>query len=251
MCKLTKYVALGIAVLFFIGLNSCTKSEAPTLQKTLTVGIAVPLTGDSASWGEKGKDAVNLAFDQKNAYLKNKGINIKFVFEDSQGNANGGTAAIRALLDRSNPIAVIGGITSGETAAMVPLTKERSVLLISPSASAESLSQAGPFFFRLWPPDSFETKLFVRYLVDRGVKDLAILTIQNEYGVGVRTIFEETFKQLGGKIVSSDGYSPTETNFRPVLLKLKKRGVKSIYIAGYYKDASQIVLQDEGHRWTV
>ncbi|MEA2885049.1 MAG: branched-chain amino acid transport system substrate-binding protein [Bradyrhizobium sp.] len=207
------------------------------------IGAALPLTGNSASWGEKARDAIVMAVDQSNAANQAGAPKIAVKFEDSKGDAAGGSSAIRALLDSASPVAAIGGITSGETAAMIPLVTARKVTLVSPTASANSLSGASPFFFRLWPADAFETQAFAKYLAQNGVTEIAVLYIQNEYGTGVKDTFNVVFPQAGGKILAVEGYSPDETNFRPILDRVARAGARNVYIAGYYKDAGLILTQ--------
>jgi branched-chain amino acid transport system substrate-binding protein len=230
----TTYYAVAVCTL----LTACQEPR----NDSLTLGAALPLTGNAASWGEKARDAIVLAVDQRNSVSKER-LPVTLRFEDSKGDAAGGTAAIRALIDAAHPIAVVGGITSGETAAMIPLITARKVTLVSPSASANSLSGASPLFFRLWPADSFETRAFAKYLVEAGVTEIAICYIQNEYGTGVKDIFSSVYPAVGGKILAVEGYSGEESNFRPILERLARAGAKNVYIAGYYKDASLILTQ--------
>lgn len=112
-------LAVG-CVVTALSLVSCKDKQAQeTATPSVSIGAALPLSGNSASWGEKARDAILMAIDQKNAALKASGSSSAVIrFEDSKGDAAGGAAAIRALLDTAAPSAVIGGITSGETAAM-------------------------------------------------------------------------------------------------------------------------------------
>jgi branched-chain amino acid transport system substrate-binding protein len=235
--------AICTLAVVFATVNGFAQESKKSTDQPLTIGAALPLTGNAASWGEKARDAINMAIDQRNEAAKLVGPKVAVKFEDSKGDAAGGTAAIRALLDTTKPVAVIGGITSGETAAMIPLATRRKITLVSPTASANSLSGASSYFFRLWPADSFETREFAKYLVQQSVSQVAICYIQNEYGTGVKDTFVSAFPQAGGKVLAVEGYSPEETNFRPLLERLTRAGAKNVYIAGYYKDAALLLTQ--------
>ncbi len=70
-----------------------------------------------------------------------------------------------------------------------------------------------------------------------------MLNIINDYGVGTAESLSKAFVASGGPISYSDSYSPDETNFKSLLLKVKKSDAPAIYLAAYPTDGALVLKQ--------
>jgi branched-chain amino acid transport system substrate-binding protein len=76
-----------------------------------------------------------------------------------------------------------------------------------------------------------------------GYKEIAVLYINNEWGVGLKDVFEKEFENLGGKILISEGFEQDAKDFRTQLIKIKAKNPKVIFIPVYYIEAGLILKQ--------
>jgi branched-chain amino acid transport system substrate-binding protein len=78
-----------------------------------------------------------------------------------------------------------------------------------------------------------------------GYKEIAVLYINNEWGVGLKDVFEKEFENLGGKILISEGFEQDAKDFRTQLIKIKAKNPRVIFIPVYYIEAGLILKQAE------
>jgi branched-chain amino acid transport system substrate-binding protein len=219
------------------------ESQTATTAPPIRLGAVLPLTGDSASWGQQGRWGIDFAVRQINARGGIQGRQIEIVFEDSQALPRLAVTAFSKLTQVDHVPAVIGDIVSATTLAMAPLAEERQVVLIAPTASAPALTKAGKFIFRVWPSDLLEGGAAANWARSQGMQKAAILHIANDYGSGLAGAFGARFESLGGKVVSIQSYGQDQTDFKPYLLRVKSEAPDVVYLVSYYKDAAQLLKQ--------
>lgn len=223
---------------------SCVRHESSGEKSgSIQIGAVLPLTGDSAAWGEQGKYGIQMALEEINSGGGVNGRKLNVIFEDSKADPKTAVSAIQKLISLDKVNAIIGDITSGATLAMAPIAERSKVVLIAPTASAPAISKAGDFIFRVWPSDNLEGSAIAEYASKSGCKRVAILHIQTDYGTGLRDVFASAFKSKGGEVVFAQGYNKDETDFKPVLLKVSTVRPDAVYVVGYYKDTALILKQ--------
>ena len=165
-----------------------------------TVGVAFPLTGVSSGLGGNMTKGAELAVDEVNASTLLVGMNLRLVFEDTGGTADGAEAAFRKLIDEDAVRAIIGPWSSSSTKRTAQVANASGVVAISPTsaASPSGITAPGDFIFR--------TSLTVDNLVPEGIRITKnalsyskVATIVNEDDTfsmsSNNTILEELMKQ--------------------------------------------------------
>ena len=84
-----------------------------------------------------------------------------------------------------------------------------------------------------------------------GLKKMAILYINNDWGVDTQKFFKENFEKVGGSITAIEGFFQGEKDFNAVLTKLKQSNPDAIFMAAMYNDGAMISQQKEKLGWTV
>lgn len=244
--KAFKRLQIQFLLVFVLGslflINGCTKKEPETIK----IGVILPLTGNLSEVGENAKNGILLGLEEANEQYKTSDRKVKILLEDGKANPKDTVNAFNKLIYIDKVKFVIGEISSGATLAIAPIAEQNKILLISPGASTPKLSDAGEYIFRTWHSTSYEGKYFAKYLYEEHlVKTIGILFINNEYGVGIVTRFSETFELGGGKVLFKESFDQNQTNFRPVLSKVKElaKRVEGIYLVSYYKEAGLLIKQ--------
>lgn len=240
----TKYIV--IALLLITGLVAAllllnSRRGKGASGSEIPVGILLPLTGDSSSYGQKGRKAIELAIDDFNAQEIASGKKVSAVFEDSKGNAKDGVSAVQKLVAVNKVPAIVGDALSSVTLPAAAVAETNQVVLISPCSSAPALTQAGKFIYRIWPSDLAEGKAAAEFAVSSGFKKAALLHLNNDYGNGIADIFDKRFTSDARKVILKSAYADSTTDWRAIVTPLASSGADVVYIAGYYKDTAAIL----------
>jgi len=241
---MTKKIWIGvIAVLVIAVVVVVIRQKGQPQKDEIRIGAILPLTGDGAKYGGAARKAIDLVMSEVNDNGGLRGKKIQVIYEDTKGTGKDGVSAIQKLITVDEVSAVIGGLFSSVTLAVAPLAEKNQVVLLSPTSSAPKITDAGDYIFRNCASDVFEGKVMADAAVkELGVRKVAILYINNDYGVGIADIFKKTFLVHGGHIVAEEAFSQSATDFRTQLTKIANLQPDGIYIVGY-KELGHLLKQ--------
>ncbi len=213
-------------------------------EKKLKIGCISPFSGNGAVYGEALKEGFQIAladFMKKNPTLASK---IEIIYEDDQLESKAAVSAIKKLINIDKVQVIIGAFTSNSTLAIAPIAEESKIVLLSPTATNYKIKNAGDYVFRVCPSDDLQGKIQAEYAKNiLNVKTASILFMNTDYGAGLKESFKETFEQLGGKILSSEGFPMDESEFRTQLIKIKELNPEIIFLPSNWKEAANAVNQ--------
>ncbi|MGH7584857.1 MAG: branched-chain amino acid ABC transporter substrate-binding protein [Gemmatimonadales bacterium] len=195
--------------------------------------------------------AARLAVEEINAAGGVDGRPLELLEKDDFGDPDSAVVAASALAS-SDVVAVIGHGFSGPTlaAASVYNQVERPVVAITPSASSPEVSFAGPWTFRLCPSDLAHGSALARWARGRlGLARGAVLFSNDDYGRGIREVFERDYAQVQGVVVESDPYLGSPPVVEPYLDRIARDGrAQFVLVAGYLEEGSAILrgLRERG-----
>ncbi len=240
MERLTRIVM--IVVLFATTLTfGCAKKT-----KDIRIGAILPLTGDIAVYGQKMKKGIDLAVGKinKSGGIENKKLVV--IYEDDQGDPKSSVAAFRKLITTEKISAIIGGAISACALSVAPIADKKKVVLFSPAATSPKLTGISKYFFRNWPSDAYEGLVMGRFATDSlKLNKVAILYVNNDWGVGLSKEFENSFTIANGSIVAKERFDQGASDFRTQLTKILKSNPQAIYIIGYLKELLILLRQKE------
>ncbi|MCR4675914.1 MAG: ABC transporter substrate-binding protein [Sphaerochaetaceae bacterium] len=228
---------VAVAAAFAGGSNESAASE-------VKIGFIGPLTGDYANYGVRCYQAVQLAVNEANAAGGINGKQITLIAEDSEGASDKALAGFEKLVNNDKVCAIVGAVLTGETLAVAEKAQEEGVLLISPSASADGVTDIGDFIFRTTPNDGLQGKVAGYYFAQvLGVKNLGVLYAKNDYSQGLYEGMKEAFEAAGGKIALAETCMVGDKDFKTQLTKLRNANVDAVYIPNYTVEMAQQLEQ--------
>lgn len=220
---------------FMIG---CQKSGSGTIK----IGAIAPLTGPGAEYGKWAQRGVDLA--RQEADKLSSGGQIQVVWEDSQLNPTTAVSALLKLADSDKVPLILGPLTSGETIPCVPKAAEKGVVILSPTATSDNLTDVGDYFFRVCPTNRVQADAAAKFC--RGSLKTTTAYVLNEeiaYGADLAGAFAERFEALGGKVVARDSFREGTTEYRPVIQKIRAANADVIYLPSNYTEAGTFLRQ--------
>ena len=213
-------------------------------EKVVKIGAVLPLTGDIAVYGLKMKKGIDLAVKQINDKGGINGKQIKVLYEDDQADPKTSVSTVQKLITTEKISVIIGGAISATALPSVPVIDKNKVVLFSPAATTPKLSGMSKYFFRNWPSDIYDGTAMGKFAIkELKLKKVAVLYVNNEWGVAISEVFAETFKKYGGEIAVMENYEQNTTDFRTQLTKIMSQEPEAIYIPGYLKELINVLRQ--------
>lgn len=238
-------VGLIILVLLVIGLaylGKASQSSAPTTTETPTpvaetgpikIGFTGPLSGDVANIGANARAAVEIAVAEVNAAGGINGRTLEMIYEDDKCGGPEGANAANKLINIDKVDVLLSAACSPSMLAIAPMAEKAKIPMLGYCASAATISNAGDYIFRDAPSDLFQAQYAAKYLYDLGKKKAAIVYLNNDWGVGLRDAFTESFTKLGGEVVLKESYDPDSTDLRTQMTKVKASSADLLYFPGF------------------
>jgi branched-chain amino acid transport system substrate-binding protein len=192
----------------------------------IKVGLLTTLTGSAARWGAYAQNGAGLAADEINAAGGLLGRPVTIVPADSQCQPAQGVSALRRLITSDKVGFVIGDICSSVTLAAMPVVAESKVVLLNAGSSHPDITyKAGAggniWVFRNYPTDELRTQIVTEYVAKQGARRYSILNVDNDFGRGAAALSKKHIERLGGTLLSEDYFKAGESDFAPVLTKIK------------------------------
>ncbi|MCL5010793.1 MAG: ABC transporter substrate-binding protein [Patescibacteria group bacterium] len=225
MKKMTKIVIVAAIVLAVAGIwYGVARNKSNILfetEKPIKIGVLADLSGDYTSFLRGIPRGAELAIEDIKKETSRK---IELIFEDQKScDVKETITAINKLVWVDKVDMVIGGSCSNTTVAAAPVANQSKTIMISPSSSASSVSQAGDYVFRTCPSDALKAKAIGQLAYDLGKRKMAVFVeLSNTADIEAANDVKEAFKGLGGEIVIEEKInSSKETDFRTQLAKIK------------------------------
>jgi len=241
MNKITKWI-IGIVIILLViwlGYNLSNNKELVS-NEPIKIGVALPLTGRAASYGEGVKNSFDLALEEINQEYFFK---LELIYEDTQSEIDSTVSAVRKLIDINKVHIILGIVRSNNVLAVAPITEENKVILFTPIASAEDITQAGDYVFRTRETAKSHGIGIADFLSEKGVKKLALFVARSANSQSYAGFLQERFLEKGGSIVFRTDYDENNNDFRTDIAKAKNEGAEVFYISATLGNDGGIILR--------
>lgn len=178
-----------------------TVTAAPT-RVEYTIGFAMGVSGPYAVDGPVRRDGGILAIEHVNAYLESIGspVRFKFVHDDTKGAAADALKVVQSMYAAGIRV-VVGPFASGELRGILDFINTNKMVAISPSSTSPLLA-APDYAFRAVPTDLFQARVLAQLMDREGIKKVAVIARNDDYGKGLTDAFEKSFtERFRGRVV--------------------------------------------------
>ena len=204
-----------------------------------------PLTGDSALYGLSMEKATKLRVEMVNEAGGINGAKVVVDYFDDKNDATEAVNIANKIIEDDSYLAVSGPFGSTVAMAVAPIFEEAGIVMFSPTASHQDLTGLGEYIFRGTRTQTIETGEYVRFMYDiLGARKVGMIYAQNDWGLSIKEIFEEGFKEKGGEVAIAEPYIVGQTtDFSTLLTKIKAADIDTFFIVAQYDDAAKIIKQ--------
>jgi branched-chain amino acid transport system substrate-binding protein len=205
------------------------------------IGYQLPLTGNTAQYGQDFKNAAEIALERFGK--AGKPFKVEILFEDSRSDAKEGVTIARKFVDDKAIVGVLGDFTSGVSMASAQVYKEAGMPQLSQTASHPDYAKISEWQFRNITTQAQEGPLNAEWMFSRGFRKVAVMAEQTDWGQTVVSNFADKFKALGGQVVFSEFFNRGLADFRPIITKLARERPDAVYTGFFYEDGAQFLKQ--------
>jgi branched-chain amino acid transport system substrate-binding protein len=215
----------------------------------ITIGVAGPLSGSEAAFGEQFKRGAQKAVEDINAKGGVLGQKLALVMGDDACDPKQAVAVANEMASRKVPF-VAGHFCSGSSIPASEVYAETGILQISPGSTNPKLTERKlPNVFRTCGRDDQQGVIAAEYIAThmKG-KVVAIVHDKSAYGKGLADQTRDALGKAGVKEAIYEAISAGEKDYSALVTKLKAAKVDVLYFGGYKTEAGLIVrqLRDQG-----
>ncbi len=229
--------------------NSMPTILAPAVQpavddEPLVLGTLLPLTGDLEAFGQSMEKAAMLAIEQINDAGGVNGHDVMLKKGDSKTSATEAPNAFSSLVNEG-VMGIAGAASSGVTGSILDLAMDNDVFVFSPASTSPALTvrDNDGWFARVPPSDALQGQVLASLVYDSGCRDVNILAVNNDYGVGLGEVFEDSFEAKGGSVGGFVKFDPAGTSFASQVEQAGKGKPDAIVFIGYPQTGVQIMKE--------
>lgn len=188
----------------------------------IRIASALVISGPNADLGLDSQHGAEIAIEFKGEVL---GHPIELQAEDDGCNAEGGQTAGQKIVSDPSIVAIIGTSCSGAGVPMAQIVSDAGYVMVSPSNTAPSLTDATqawkPGYLRTAHNDKVQGAAMADYAYNElGLTTAAAIHDGDPYTEGLANAFREAFEALGGTVVAFTAVNVGDTDMRPVLTSI-------------------------------
>ncbi|MGD0633185.1 MAG: branched-chain amino acid ABC transporter substrate-binding protein [Beijerinckiaceae bacterium] len=229
--------ALFLAILFL--------APAPAFAQ-LRIGIAGPLSGPDAVFGQQIRDGVLQAIADINASGGILGQRAVPVLGDDQGNPQRATDTASKFARDKIPV-VIGPFSSSAALPASVIYGGAGILEIIPAATSPRLTEQGiGTLFRLSGRDDQQSQVAARYILDHHLTKIAILHDRTAGGKALADALRAALKASGVTEVLYDGIDKGAKDLGPLTARVIASGAELAFWGGTQTEAGLLARQLHG-----
>jgi branched-chain amino acid transport system substrate-binding protein len=213
----------------------------------ITVGLVMELTGPAGEYGQAGAKSVEMAFRDFNEAGGIGGCKLVTDTRDSQSQGNVAVDQATQLVNIKKVPVIIGGIISSVSIPILTsVTAPAGIVQVSPASSSPTLTALGKdgktngVFFRTITSDALQGTAAAKYAIDSGLKKLAIIHVNNDFGVNMVKEFADAYKKLGGTITSTTPYNEKQASYSAEASAAMAGEPEALYLVSYPVDGATI-----------
>lgn len=232
----------AVSSLALLALALAGAGMAHAAQPSVRIGYQLPLTGNTAQYGQDFKAAAEIALKEFNASGRIP-VPVEIVFEDSRSDAKEAVSIARKFADDPSIVGVLGDFTSTVSMASAQVYKRAGLSQLSQTASHPDYTKISKWQFRNITNQDQEGPFNADWIASQGFKKVAVIGEQTDWGQSAVQAFEKKAKENGIEVVFSEYFNRGIPDFRSLITKVDRVHPDAIYGAIFYEDAAQFLKQ--------
>ncbi|QSP95033.1 branched-chain amino acid ABC transporter substrate-binding protein [Marinobacter salinisoli] len=209
----------------------------------IQIGIAGPMTGPVAQYGDMQFSGARMAIEQINANGGVMGEQLVAVEYDDVCDPKQAVTVANSMVNDGVQF-VIGHLCSSSTQPASDIYEDEGILMITPASTSPDITERGyELVFRTIGLDSMQGPVAANYLASLNPERVAIVHDKQQYGEGIATAVRDTLADKGVEIAMFEGITAGDKDFSSLVTKMKQADVDFVYYGGYHPELGLILRQ--------
>jgi branched-chain amino acid transport system substrate-binding protein len=221
---------------------------AASAQNEVVIGVAGPMTGQYAAFGEQLKRGAEQAVKDINAKGGILGKQIRLEMGDDACDPRQAVAVANQLAGKK-VIFVAGHFCSSSSIPASAVYNEAGILQITPASTNPALTDDAAKkgwnnIYRTCGRDDAQGQVAGKYLAEKYKgKAVAIIHDKSAYGKGLADETKKAMNAAGLKEAMYEAITQGDKDFSALISKMKQANVAAMYLGGYHTEAGLLVRQ--------
>lgn len=150
------------------------------------------------------------------------------------------------LVHDEKVLAIVGPLCSGAAIAVYKnVTIPAGITVVSPSATSPAITSLDDedLVFRTSPSDVYQGSIMAHLLLSKGLKQIVITYVNNDWGKGISAELSSAFEAAGGEVAGNMAHEEGKTDYNDVIRSLSASGVDTLVVLAYANGSGQTVLR--------
>jgi len=236
---LAKLAAIVAALsVFALAVSAHAQTKTP-----IRIGLSIAQTGPLSGAGKSGLVALQIWRDDVNAGGGLLGRQVELVVYDDQSNPSMTPGIYSKLLDVDKVDLLVAPYATNPTAPIMPLVKQRDLLLIGNFALDVNARIRHDKYFnnQPWASARDSAAPFLGLCKKVGAKTIAILAADAEFAQNLAGGVRAGLKEAGLESVYDQNYPPNTVEFSSMVRAIRARNPDVVFVASYPSDSTAII----------
>lgn len=224
-------------------------------EDTVKIGLVAAMSGQSAKSGEAILRGLTIALDEINAKGGLLGKKVELLVRDDESNPAKGVLAARELVQRHKVAAIIGGLDTPVSLAIVPFANKSKVPFVGPWAAGTPITQNGAkdnYVFRVSAVDALVDVALLDYAIKKyGAKKPGMILINNPWGESNEKGLKAALADKKMPYAGIEKFENNDIDVVPQLTRLKEAGADALFMVANVAPSAQVVKSLDRMGWDV
>jgi len=202
--------------------------------KTIKIGVILPLTGDFAYFGAQAKIGIDTAL----AEINTVGTQVKVIYEDDKCLPKDGLRAFKKLISVDKVDQVLGPVCTGSILAVAESAKSMKRHFLALLDANRPVANSGEFTYAIGYSSEEEAELVAEHVRVSGYSAIGIIYEDDAWAIGVKDAFKNKLIAIGGSVIAEESQVITSgvsaLDYKPVITKVIKNKPDALFVVPAY-----------------
>jgi len=209
-------------------------AHAQAQKEPIKIGAFVSATGPAAFLGDPERKTLELYVEKINAGGGVLGRRLKLISYDSAGDAEKARTFVKRLIEEDKVDAIVGGSTTGETMAVIPLVEQAQIPFISLAGAVVVVEPVKKWVFKTPATDRMACEKIFQDMNARKISKIGLITGSGAFDKSMRAQCMQVAPKYGIDIVGDETYGAQDTDMTAQLTKLRQNAqVQAVLNCGF------------------
>ena len=203
-------------------------------QQPIKIGSFLSVTGPAAFLGDPEQKTLELYVEKINGAGGVLGRRLQLIAYDSGGNAEKARTFVKRLIEEDKVDAIVGGSTTGETMAVIPLVEQAGVPFISLAGAVVIVEPVKKWVFKTPHTDRMACEKIFVDMKARNITKIGLISGSGGFDKSMRAQCMKVAPKHGIEIVADETYGAKDSDMTAQLTKMRQNAqIQAVLNAGF------------------